>query len=172
MNLPLLSNLAPNAKKPSVDAARARLGGRLVDVEPPPQGFAPGVVVTFALGSGRRVPTVIVFASKSEVHVLLDGVRLKRLPPSDLAFWDAAIDPPLTADLEKIAVDARLFGNLSEGQAVRYADGEGALVNGTIVEKCRWGALVLRPDGGIIAVGFRKLWPEPRGTLPPSIGVA
>jgi len=36
-------------------------------------------------------------------------------------------------------------------------------VNGKVVEKCRWGALVLREDGAVVAVGFRKLWPSPTG---------
>jgi hypothetical protein len=151
--------------RPSIEAARARLGGRVVETDAPPAGFAPGVLVTFALGNGRRMPGVIVFASHVEVHVLLDSIRLRRLPPVDLTpLLDAQTGKPTVAipiDLEKIAGDARLFGQLVEGESVRYADDGGALVDGKVVEKCRWGALVLRDDGAVIAVGFRKLWPSP-----------
>jgi hypothetical protein len=44
---------------------------------------------------------------------------------------------------------------------VRYADDAGALIDGKLIEKCRWGALVARDDGAVVAVGFRKLWPAP-----------
>lgn len=166
VNLPLFSDPAEDktaarrpAKKPSIDAARARLGGRIVEATPPPPGLAPGVVVTFPLASGRRMAGVVVYASQSEVHVLLDGIRLRRLPPKDLTVHEGDV----AVDLEKIAGDARLFGLLVEGQPVRYADDSGGLVDGKVVEKCRWGALVLRDDGAVVAVGFRKLWPAPAG---------
>lgn len=69
----------------------------------------------------------------------------------------------MTAEIEAIAGDARLFGQIVEGQAVRYADEAGALVQGVVIEKCRWGALVRRLDGVVVAVGFRKLWPAASG---------
>jgi len=141
------------------------------ETDPPPYGFAPGVVVTFGSNGGsRRMPGVIVFASKAEVHVLLDSIRLRRLPPADLTpLHDETGKPtmPIPIDLEKIAGDARLFGQLVEGESVRYADDAGALVDGKVVEKCRWGALVLRDDGAVIAVGFRKLWPSPVNAVTP-----
>jgi hypothetical protein len=155
-------------KKPSIDTARARLGGRINEIDAPPAGFAPGVVVTFPLandaaraaGDERRMSGVVVFASRTEVHVLLDGIRLRRLSPTDLEIHEGG---ELAIELERIAGDARLFGQLVEGQPVRYADDSGGLVSGKVVEKCRWGALVLRDDGAVVAVGFRKLWPSPSG---------
>ena len=146
-------------KKPSIDTARARLGGRILESDAPVPGFAPGVVITFAAGASRRAG-VIVFASQAEVHVLLDGIRLRRFPPGELAAHDGR---DLALELERIAGDARLFGQLAEGESVRYADEAGVLVDGKVVEKCRWGALVLRDDGAVVAVGFRKLWPSPAG---------
>jgi hypothetical protein len=177
VNLPLFSDPAMVAtpakdvkKRPSIDAARARLGGRISEVDSPPVGFAPGVIVTFPLtnaatrapGDLRRGSGVVVFASQNEVHVLLDGIRLRRLPPADLTIVKEG-PGELAFELEKIAGDARLFGQLAEGQSVRYAEDTGTLVNGKVVEKCRWGALVLRDDGAVVAVGFRKLWPSPTG---------
>lgn len=132
----------------------------------PPAGLAPGVVVTLPSDvEGRvvdssRVPGVILFASQDELHVLLEGDRLRRLRPTAVAVHEGG---ELARALERIAADVRIFGQLAEGQAVRYADASGQLVAGKIIEKCRWGALVLRHDGGIVAVGFRKLWPAATG---------
>ncbi len=153
-NLPVVGK--PPAKKPTMEVARSRLGGRL-DGGPPPAGLAPGRVVTFALASGRRRAGVVVYAGADEVHVLLDPVRLRRLPPSEVE----AHDGPLEDELVKLAAEARVFGGMVEGQAIRYADDAGTLMDGKLIEKCRWGALVARDDGAVVAVGFRKLWPAP-----------
>lgn len=145
-------------KKPSVDAARTRLGGRLAPADIAPAGFAPGVVVRFE----SNIVGVVVYGNESEIHVLLDGVRLRRAAPHDVQVHDGS--PGI--ELEKLAADARLFGLVVEGQAVRYADDTGLLVDGKVAEKCRWGALVLRGDDSVVAVGFRKLWPiPPRGAM-------
>lgn len=169
MNMPLFADpverktdLGVPRKRPSIDTARSRLGGRAVVEDAPPAGLAPGVVVTFPVSSGRRMPGVVVFASRCEVHVLLDGLRLRRLPPHDLAPHEPH-DGEVGTELERLAGDARLFGLLVEGQPVRYVDDAGGLVDGKVVEKCRWGALVLRADGAVVAVGFRKLWPAATG---------
>lgn len=146
-------------KKPSIEAARARLGGRITERDAPP-GLAPGVIVSYLETQGRRLPGVVIFASTAEVHVLLDSIRLRRFKPNELA----AHEGELEIQLEKIAGDARLFGRLVEGEAVRYADEGGVLIDGRVAEKCRWGALVVRDDGSVVAVGFRKLWPSPEGT--------
>ena len=155
-SLPLVSNRP--AKKPSLASARARLGGR-PDDGPPSFGLAPGRIVTFALPSGRRRTAVIVYAGGDDVHVLLDSMRLRRLHAGEVEPHEGAPDD----DMTKLAADAQLFGLLAEGQPIRYADESGALVDGKLIEKCRWGALVAREDGAVVAVGFRKLWPAPAG---------
>lgn len=147
------------AKKPSIDAARARLGGKLdVSIGTPP-GLAPGSIVTFALARGRRLAAIVIYAGTDEVHVLLDPIRLRRTPAAELEPFSGDVDDELT----RLAADARVFGLLPEGQPVRYADDAGTLLDGKLVEKCRWGALVVRDDGAVVAVGFRKLWPIPAG---------
>jgi hypothetical protein len=140
-------------KKPSADAARQRLGGRLEasDVG----GARPGRVVSIGFPNGTRCAAVVLWCGAREAHVLLDGIRLRRMSPSDLDAHEGAVEE----ELAKIAADAHLFGLLVEGDDVRYADERGGLRDGRLVEKCRWGALVLRDDGAIVAVGFRKLWP-------------
>ena len=142
-------------KRPSIDAARERLGGRIMPNDEPPHGLAHGMVVGVSGGRGTVVAGVIVFATRNEVHVLLDGVRLRRVLPDHVRPYAGDV----SLAVSKIAGDAQLFARLSEGEAVRYAGDDGTLVQAKVVEKCRWGALVARDDGAIIAVGFRKLWP-------------
>jgi hypothetical protein len=112
--------------------------------------------VTFATTTGRRRAAVVVYAGADEVHVLVDPVRLRRLPASQLALFDGEVEE----ELARLSADARVFAMLAEGQPIRYADDGGALIDGKLIEKCRWGALVAREDGAVIAVGFRKLWPS------------
>lgn len=152
---------APKAKalgqkrKPSIDAARDRLGGRILAEETPPSGLALGLVVTVASARGATSPGVVIFASRTEVHVLLDGVRLRRVPPESVRPFTGEV----SLALSKIAGDATLFARIVEGESVRYAGEDDVLVPARVFEKCRWGALVAREDGAVIAVGFRKLWP-------------
>jgi hypothetical protein len=157
--LPLLDEVSARARdagasangaKPTLEAARRRLGGSARDDAPPPAGMGPGAIVGVA---GRGA--VVVFARPDEVHVMIDARSLKKLAPGELTPLTSAID----AALEPIAADARVFGALGEGQWVRYADEGGNAREGKLVEKCRYGALVARGDGVIVAVGFRKLWP-------------
>jgi hypothetical protein len=163
INLPVLAEVfgdptAPKATaktRPSVDAARAKLGGRPEDDGPPPGGVTPGAVVSIRAAGGARQPAAVVFASAREAHVLLDGVRLRRISPAEVSTHDGVVP----ADLARVAADARVFATLSGGQHVRYADDAGELRSGRLVEKCRYGGLVRRDDGVVIAVGFRKLWP-------------
>ena len=87
--------------------------------------------------------------------MLLDSMRLRRLKPEEVEPHEGGVDD----ELAKLAADARIFGLLAEGQALRYTDDRGALIGGKLIEKCRWGALIARDDGAVVAVGFRKLWP-------------
>jgi hypothetical protein len=167
VSLSLLEDPRP-AKKPTLESARSRLGGRASDVpasvEDPTivaKGLAPGKVVSYALPNGKRRAGVVVYAGSDEVHVLLDPMRLRRVEPAELSGHDVARDGVLDDELTRLAADAHVFGLLAEGQTIRYADEEGTLVIGKLVEKCRWGALVAREDGAVVAVGFRKLWPAP-----------
>lgn len=147
------------AKKPSLDDARNRLGGRTTDEEPAPPGIAPGRVVRVFANDGEEHIAVVVFANADEVHILIDGTRLRRVPPSAVHDYDGATP----SSMAKIAADAHVFSRLAEGEKIRYADDKGGLLAGKLVEKCRYGALVVREDGAVVAVGFRKLWPASNG---------
>jgi hypothetical protein len=147
---------APPKKKPSIDAARARLGGRAKEdaIVEGRATHAPGMIVR----TPKAEIGVVVYASARETHVLFDGSRLRRLAPEDVELHEGEAPD----ELGRVAADARVFFLLVESQSVRYADDAGTLRDGKLVEKCRYGALVLRDDGAIVAVGFRKLWPAPR----------
>ena len=142
-------------KKPSLDDARNRLGGRTTDEDAPPAGIGPGVIVQVLANDGSKHVAVVMFANSSEVHVLIDGTKLRRVPPEAVEQNEGATP----SSLSRIAADAHVFARLAEGQPVRYADDSGGLLGGKLVEKCRYGALVVRDDGAVVAVGFRKLWP-------------
>jgi hypothetical protein len=145
----------PKAKKPSLDDARNRLGGRTNQEEPAPAGIVPGRVVRVFANDGAEHVAVVVFANADEVHILIDGTKLRRVPPDSVH----AHEGPAPSSVAKIAADAHVFSRLAEGEKVRYADDSGGLLAGKLVEKCRYGALVVREDGAVVAVGFRKLWP-------------
>ncbi len=146
-------------KKPSLDDARNRLGGRTTDEEPAPPGIHPGRVVRVFANDGEEHVAVVVFANADEVHILIDGTRLRRVPPTAVHTFEGTTP----SNMSKIAADAHVFSRLSEGAKIRYADDKGGLLSGKLVEKCRYGALVVREDGAVIAVGFRKLWPATSG---------
>jgi len=163
ISLPLLPDVwgtrarepAKALKKPSLDDARNRLGGRTTDEEPAPPGIFPGTIVKVVATGGAEHVAVVVFANADEVHILVDGTKLRRVRPAAVDAHEGATP----SSLSKIAADAHVFSRLAEGQQVRYADDRGGLLAGKLVEKCRYGALVVREDGAVVAVGFRKLWP-------------
>jgi hypothetical protein len=162
ISLPLLADAwgaprksAKPLKKPSLADARTRLGGRTTDEGPAPPGIAPGSIVKVVASGGTEHVAVVVFVNADEVHILVDGTKLRRVPPAAVDAHEGATP----SSLSKIAADAQVFSRLAEGQQVRYADNGGGLLAGKLVEKCRYGGLVVREDGAVIAVGFRKLWP-------------
>lgn len=144
---------------PTVDAVRARLGGRVQ--EPPEVDPAVGTLVQYEEGS----PEVgaVLFARDGGLDVWLGDGRVKRVGAA-LAKTVAHEAHPSNEMLAmlSVAADARAFRALPEGARVRFT-AKGTLGEGTLVEKCRYGALVLRDDGSIAGVGFRALWPHTGG---------
>jgi hypothetical protein len=136
--------------RPSIDAARTRLGGRVSGVS----RRAPGSLVMARLRDGTRRPGVVLWASETHCDVwFADGLARRTRAESVRSYYGHVSD-----HLGRVAVEMRIFATLSEGQLVRWeravAAGEGC-----IVEKCRYGAIVVTRDGKLVAVGFRKLWP-------------
>jgi hypothetical protein len=148
--LPLLSDLLPPLAKraPRVEAARAQLGGRAST------GPGAGRVVAVE-SSGAAKVGVVLFESPDEVDVFFADGTVRRARPEELG----APPPSISEPIARAAADACVFARLAEGQKVRYEAQPGTFAHGTLVEKCRYGALVLRDDGKIMAIGFRRMWP-------------
>jgi hypothetical protein len=134
------------AQRPAatLDAVRARLGGRARTDQ------QAGRVVCF-LDTGAT--GVVIFGSGSDVHVFSGAGWVRRTTLDALT----PIDDP-APELDAIACDVRVFAALEEGARVRFQDVSG-LADGTLIEKCRYGAVVRRDDDRVMGVGFRRIWP-------------
>ena len=102
---------------------------------------------------------MVLWASLEHCDVWFDDGVARRVRATVMTSYDGTAPPCLV----QIVAEARIFGALAEGDRVRW-DRAGQLFDGSIVEKCRYGAIVLSGDGRLVAVGFRRLWPaSPRG---------
>ena len=145
----------PSAKRPrsTIEAVRARLGGRArTDLQA-------GRVVCF-LDTGAT--GVVLFGQGDEVHVFSNAGWVRRTTTDALT----PVDEP-AADLHEVANDVRVFAALEEGHRVRFQDLAG-IAQGTLIEKCRYGAVVRRDDETVMGVGFRRIWPLPNPSNAPS----
>ncbi len=154
MRLPLFVEPAPT---PSVSDMRERLGGRT------PTSPHVGAFAQLEAREGETAGRVGVVLHTSELafELLVTPTRVVTVPLAHL-LTDAegeAQRPELTRYAEAL----RRFARLAEGQRVRAAESSAAsplgAVEGTLVEKCKRGALVERADGSIVAVGFARLAP-------------
>ncbi|HEY5377467.1 MAG TPA: hypothetical protein VIK01_27495 [Polyangiaceae bacterium] len=136
----------PTGKRPrsTIEAVRARLGGR---ARTDPQA---GRVVCF-LDTGAT--GVVLFGHGDEVHVFSNAGWVRRTTADALT----QVDEP-AEDLNDVANDVRVFAALEEGHRVRFQD-LGGMAQGTLIEKCRYGAVVRRDDETVMGVGFRRIWP-------------
>ena len=137
----------------TIEAVRARLGGRArTDLQA-------GRVVCF-LDTGAT--GVVLFGQGDEVHVFSNAGWVRRTTTDALI----QVDEP-AADLHEVANDVRVFAALEEGHRVRFQDLSG-IAQGTLIEKCRYGAVVRRDDATVMGVGFRRIWPLPSPSNTPS----
>jgi hypothetical protein len=148
LSLPLTRGEADSASAPSVDAIRKKLGGRAIS-EP-----GAGDLVSLADRGGDERIGVVLFARADEIAVWVAEGIVRR---TERALLHAAQTAP-SPEVQEIANDARVFGSLAEGQRVGYEPGDAAFGEGTLVEKCRFGALVERHDRTVLGIGFRRVW--------------
>lgn len=125
---------------------RLRLGGRATT------DASAGSLVRVPAPGDVALAGVVVFAQGDEAHVLSASNVVRRVSRRELAPLQ---DAP--ADLQRLAEDVRAFARLEEGDSVRFVHPASGETAGTLVEKCRYGALVLRDDGTLVGVGFRQL---------------
>ena len=153
--LPVTRASNEDESAPTVDAVRRRLGGRASS-----EGRAGELVALSDAADGEHLG-VVLFARDDELAVWV-GEGLVRKTRRALTRTATCATPPALA---KIADDARVFGSLAEGQRVTFEASPGELTQGTLVEKCRFGALVKLESGTLVGVGFRRIWPmaEARG---------
>ncbi len=149
--LPMFGDLA--RRRPTVDAARQKLGGRLTKAA----GQAPGRLVEVDGLTGEREVGVVLFAEAGLADVLFDRGVVRRLASTELSAA-SEIQPP---NIERLAVAVRRFGELAEGDPIVIAQHDGTNARGVLREKCRFGALVEKSDGAIVAVGFDRVAPLP-----------
>jgi hypothetical protein len=146
---------SPHDKPPTstLEAVRARLGGRART------DWQAGRVVCF-LDTGAT--GVVLFGRGDEVHVFSNAGWVRRTTNDALTPVDEPAD-----ELNAVADDVRVFAALEEGTRVRFQDRSG-LSRGTLIEKCRYGAVVRRDDATVMGVGFRRIWPLADPVDPPS----
>lgn len=145
LGLPLL--LDPE-KKPTVDAVRAKLGGRGSTER------GAGDLVLVNAGGGFEHTGIVLFARGEEVAVWMGEGVVRRASPGTVRRSDG----PTPEGFVQVATDAAVFANLAEGQRVRYRHDTGTS-EGTLLEKCKFGALIERDDHTLVGVSFRRLWP-------------
>lgn len=134
------------SKRPrsTLEAVRARLGGRArTDLQA-------GRVVCF-LDTGAT--GVVLFGQGDEVHVFSNAGWVRRTTSGALT----VVEQP-GPDLNDVANDVRVFAALEEGHRVRFQDVSG-IAHGTLLEKCRYGAVIRRDDQAVMGIGFRRIWP-------------
>jgi hypothetical protein len=148
------------ARRPTVDVVRKRLGGR-ASTEP-----GAGELVSLTTERGIDWIGVVLFVRGEDLDVWIDGGVVRRARRGALKPLAASGAPADEAarrkELHAIARDAQSFADLIEGQKVHYHDDAGVGV-GTLVEKCRFGGLIERADGSVLGVGFRRIWALSQG---------
>jgi len=135
---------------PALEAARRKLGGRSLA----PSARSPGALVEATLQDGRRLAGILLWASAGSCDVWFDDGLARRAPSETVV----ARARPIPESLVRIEAEVRMFSALAEGDAVRW-ERAGCVTEGRIVEKCRYGAIVVTRSTRVVAVGFRKLWP-------------
>ncbi len=114
-----------------------------------------GLAGAIVQARGSTVRGVVVFSNEEECDVFLEAGFVKRTKRASIETATCETESPL----HELSGEARLFASLDEGKRVRFDEPERGLQEGLLFEKCRYGALVAKDDGTIVAVGFRKLWP-------------
>jgi len=169
VSLPLVGKMMDLLAPPTVDAMRARLGGRAAsDQAGHAEGFVPRAQIGDVVRTGDADPArvgVVLCVDDDAVDVFAAG-KVRRTRGDGVRPWLGPVEPLLA----RIAEQARAFGGLVEGDWVQFSrtDEAGAPVVevGMLLERCRWGALVQRADSVVLGVGFQRLCAVQRGDRP------
>jgi hypothetical protein len=132
-----------------IEAARHAYGGRARSER------GVGAKVRVRPSGGPDYPGVVLFVEGAARDVLLADGTLRRATAVECH----ALAEGEGSELDAVAEDAARFADLDELQRVSVRAGRG-LDYGMIVEKCRYGALVMRDDGSLVGVSFRDINPR------------
>ena len=132
---------------------RERLGGRLRSR--PPRA---GKLVSLVSSGGPPQVGLLLSDGDDGCDVLFERGLVKRTVADALELHHGTA----SVELMELASQARVFASLSEGATV-LVEQQGERTVGVLVEKCRWGGLVELENRKLLGVGFRRLWPPPRG---------
>lgn len=146
-SLPLFRDVPDLPRTPRVDEVRKRLGGRVST------GARVGEVVGIVAG-GEPLAGVVLAHANERVDVWVGSGTVRRVHEDAASSFAGEVPTTLRA----VASDITIFASLAEGQRV-MASLDGELVEVTLAEKCRYGALVVRDDDVLLGVGFRMLAP-------------
>jgi hypothetical protein len=138
------------SERPSLDLARRRLGGTAST----DSRRVPGSLVVVSLRSGAQAKGILLWETERYSDVWFEDGVARRARAETVSPLDRAVPASLT----RIAGEMRIFMSFAEGDRV-YWQRSAEIADGCIVEKCRYGAIVVTGDGKVVAVGFRKLWP-------------
>ncbi len=134
---------------PTIEAARDALGGRVLTER------GAGEIVSVSMKRGGDAEGVVVCVSGETRDVWIGEGRFVRTSAERIRSL-----PAHREELVAVAVDARRFAALREGDPVRAIKRDGSAVDGTLAEKCRYGALVVKDDA-VLAVSFRRVMTAP-----------
>lgn len=148
-SLPTLGLGVDVTTEPSVDEARDALGGRVATER------GAGEMVAVALKRGDETNGVVVCVEGNTRDVWIGEGRFVRTSVERVRALEREI-----AALASIAAEARRYAALREGDPVRAIKRDGTPIDGRLVEKCRYGALVAKDDR-VVAVSFRRVMPAP-----------
>lgn len=143
--------LLPAPPTPSVEKVRKSFGGRASTES------GTGELVSFSTEGGIHQTGVVVFIRGEDLDVYVGENVVRRTQRTSVRPVDAVQD----SSFSRIAESARIFEQLVEGQRVSFIS-DNRIYEGTLVEKCRFGALVERSDGRIIGLGFQRISPAPK----------
>jgi predicted metalloprotease len=149
LSIPLTASL----RSRRVEEVRKRLGGRATS------GAGVGDVVRVRREAAADLVGVVIFVAGEELDVMTGESTVRRTQRSHVDPAASPREDERPEWLASLAADAKVFATLEEMQEVRYQGKTGELEEGKLVEKCRYGGIVLAADGSLMGVGFRRLWP-------------
>ena len=144
---------APN-ELPTLDTMRERLGGVVGNAEGSGQ-------LALIVSTGK--PGVVVHRSSTGTDIMVKRGIVRRTATEDVRIIEEREPhPSIPDDVRAIHVEMQRFAALNNGDRVFVADPRGAAGKkfaATLLEKCRFGAIVQRDDGTPMAIGFARMHP-------------